>query len=166
MSIRTPQPVIDSEAGALFNPAFCAVLLNKASAGYEAKAGGPMPIIFAFLILPNALHKPTRDALPATTATLMWGWLRDNPLLLLDFADRMRTFQPVTATAITYGLRHTVLSGSLGFLGAANLGRRPRSLYPTTDWLDCIRAADFLGRWFGGTDTDEATTMTRWGVRL
>lgn len=166
MSLGTLQPVIDSETSTLFNPAFCAVLLNKASAGYEAKTGGPMPVIFAFLILPSALHKPTRDALPTTTASFMWGWLRDNPLLLVDFPDRVRTFQPFTSTAITYGLQHTVLTGSLGFLGAANLARRPRSLYPTTDWQDCMKAAEFLGRWFGGTDTDDATTLVRWGVRL
>lgn len=165
MSISTPHPVLDSETSTLFNPAFCAVLINKASAGYEAKAGRAMPVTFAFLILPNALHKPTRDALPSTTASSMWGWLRANPVLLTDFADRVRTFRPLTATAITYGLRHTVLTGSLGSLGPGKLGRRPRALYPTQDWLACLKVAEFLGKWFGVSNTEDATTLAHWGVR-
>ncbi|KRF04356.1 hypothetical protein ASH00_14730 [Arthrobacter sp. Soil782] len=165
MNIRTPQPVLDSETSTLFNPAFCAVLINKASAGYEEKTDRAMPITFAFLILPSALHKPTRDALPSTTASSMWGWLRGNPVLLMDFAERVRALQPLSAAAITYGLQHTVLTGSLGFLKAGSLRRRPRTLHPTGDWLECLKAAEFFGRWFGVSDTDEATTLANWGVR-
>lgn len=163
--MSTAVPALDSETSTLFNPAFCAVLLNKASIGYEARADKALPVIFAFLILPSALHKPTRDALPSTTASSMWNWLRANPVLLMDLADRVRTFRPFTAAAITYGLRHAVLTGSLGSIAAGALGRRPRTLYPTEDWLACLKAAEFLGKWFGGTDTDEATTLAQWGVR-
>jgi hypothetical protein len=158
-------PALDSETTALFNPAFCAVLLNRASTTYEEKSGAAMPVTFAFLLLPSALHKPTRDALPSSTASSMWGWLRANPVLLMDFAERVRTFRPLTAAAITYGLQHAVLTGSLGSIAAGQIGRRPRTLYPTQDWLDCLKAAQFLGRWFGGTDADEATTLAQWGVR-
>lgn len=165
MSTTTSLPALDSETSALFNSAFCAVLLNKASAGYEAKAGEAMPITFAFLLLPSALHKPTRDSLPSTSASSMWSWLRGNPVLLMDFADRVRTFRPFTAAAITYGLQHAVLTGSLGSIAAGKMGRRPRTLYPTEDWLACLKAAEFLGRWFGGSDADEPTTLAQWGVR-
>ena len=58
MSIATPVRSADSETSTLFNPAFCALLLTKACAAYEAKAGTAMPVTFAFLILPSALHKP------------------------------------------------------------------------------------------------------------
>jgi hypothetical protein len=166
MSIATPQFAPDSETSTLFNPAFCAVLLAKATVGYgTAAAANAMPLTFAFLILPSALHKPTRDAFPKTTAASTWSWLRGNPLLLMDFADRVRTFQPFTSAAITYGLRHGVLRGSVGALTAGTLGRRPRTLHPTEDWLACMKAAEFLGKWFGGAETDEATTLARWGVR-
>lgn len=165
MSITTSAAALDSETSALFNPAFCAVLLNKASTGYEAKTSQAMPLTFAFLMLPSALHKPTRDALPSTTAASMWSWVRGNPLLLMDFADRVRTFRPFTSAAISYGLRHGVLTGTVGALSAGILGRRPRSLHPTEDWLACLKAAEFLGKWFGGSDTDEATLLAQWGVR-
>jgi hypothetical protein len=161
----TPLPALVSETRTLFNPAFCTVLLNRACRSYEPKAGDAMPITFAFLILPSSLHKPTRDALPPTTASSMWGWLRANPVLLMDFADRIRTFRPFTGAAITYGLQHAVLAGSLGSIAAGKIGRRPRTLYPTEDWTACLKAAEFLGRWFGGSDADEATTLAQWGVR-
>lgn len=166
MSITTPDFAPDSETFTLFNPAFCAVLLTKAAAGYGSVAATRgMPLTFAFLVLPSALHKPTRDALPKTTAASMWSWLRGNPLLLVDFADRVRTFQPFTSAAITYGLRRGVLRCSPGALIAGTLERRPRTLHPTEDWLACVKAAEFLGKWFGGAETDEATTLARWGVR-
>lgn len=164
MSI-TPLPAADSETSTLFNPAFCAILINKACAAYEAKAGAAMPVTFAYLILPTALHKPTRDSLPNTTGSSMWAWLRSNPILLMDFADRVRAFRAFTGVAISYGLQHTVLSGSLGSISAGGLGRRPRTLFPTEDWTDCVRAAAFLGRWFGGSEADEATTLAQWGVK-
>lgn len=164
MSMATP-PSADSETSTLFNPAFCAVLLNKASADYEAKAGTAMPITFAFLVLPSSLHKPTRRALPATTAASMWGWIGSNPDLVMDFAVRVRTLRPFTGAAITYGLRHSVLTGSLGSIAAGTIGRRPRTLQPTEDWKACVKAAEFLGRWFGGSDADESTILAQWGVR-
>lgn len=165
MSIAAGVSLRDTETRTLFNEAFCALLLNKVSAAYEVKTGQALPITFAFLILPSALHKPTRDALPSTTASSMWGWLGANPEILMDFAERVRKFRPFTAAAIGYGLRHGVLRGSPGAIAAGPIGRRPRTLRPTDDWLACLRAADFLGRWFGGADTDEATTLARWGVR-
>lgn len=156
---------VDSETSALFNPAFCAVLLNKACAAYEAKTGSVMPVTYAFLILPSALHKPTREALPRTTGAAMWAWLRSTPVLLMDFPDRVRAFRSFTAIAITYGLRSTVLVGSPGTIGAGSLKRRPRTLLPTEDWTSCVKAAEFLGRWFAGSNTDEATMLAHWGVK-
>lgn len=163
--MSSPTTVLDSETSTLFNPAFCAVLLNKTCAAFGAKAGEAMPVTFGFLILPSALHKPTRDGLPSTTASSMWSWLRANPVLLMDFVDRVRTFRPFTAAGITYGLTRGVLTGSSGTIAAGSIGRRPRTLHPTDDWQACVKAAEFLGRWFGGSDADEATTLAQWGVR-
>lgn len=165
MSLAVPLAASDSETSTLFNPAFCAVLLNAATKTYETKAGEALPVVYAFLILPSALHKPTRDALPSTTASSMWGWLRANPVLLMDFADRVRTFRPFTAAAIIFGLQHGVLTGPPAAIAAGKVGRRPRALRPTEDWTACFKAAEFLGRWFGGSDADEATTLAQWGVR-
>ncbi len=125
-----------------------------------------MPVTFTFLILPSALHKPTREALPGTTASSMWPWLRTNPIILMDFANRVRTFRDFTGAAITYGMQHGALTGSVGSIAAGQLGRRPRTLLPTVDWADCVKAAEFLGRWFGASDADQATILALWGVKL
>lgn len=163
--MSTPLPILDTETSTLFNPAFCAVLLHRATKEYTSKAGQLMPVTFAFLVLPSALHKPTRDVLPASTATSMWSWLRAHPTILMDLCDRVRGLQPFTANAIVHGLQHGVLLSELGTLGAGTLRRRPKSLRPTSDWLDCVQAAEFLGRWFGGTGADEPTVLAQWGVR-
>lgn len=155
----------ESETTTLFNPAFCALLLNKACAAYESKSDTAMPVTFAFLVLPNALHKPTREALPSTTGSSMWAWLRSNPLILMDLANRIRAFRGFTGAAISFGLQHAVLTSALGSITAGKLARRPRTLLPTDDWNDCIKAAEFLGRWLGGSEADEATTLARWGVK-
>lgn len=165
MSAQTLGPGFGSETSALFNPAFCSVLLHNACKGYSEKADAPMPITIAFLLLPTALHRPTREALPGTTATSMWSWLRENPVLVMDLPDRVRGFRPFTAAAITFGLRHAVLSGTHNGLAAGTVGRRPRTLHPTADWNSCLRAAKFLGKWFGVSDIDEANTLAHWGVQ-
>lgn len=163
--MNSPPTVLDSETSTLFNPAFCAILLNKASKGYEAKAGQPMPVTFTFLILPSALHQPTRDALPSTTASSMWSWLHANPVLMMDFIDRAKALRTFTGAAITYGLQQGALSSTSGAIAAGTLRRRPRTLRPTNDWQACVTAAEFLGKWFGGSGADEATTLARWGVQ-
>lgn len=156
---------LDSESSTLFNPAFCAVLLQRACAEYAAKAQQAMPIVYAFLILPSALHKPTRDELPGRTSASMWPWLREHPLLLMDFPDRARRFRPYTSAAITYGITHTILLSGPGTLTAGTLSRRRANHQPTADWLACQKAAGFLGKWFASTDADEVTTFAQWGVR-
>jgi hypothetical protein len=165
MTIAEITPPRDSETRNLFNPAFCALLLNRMVANYEAKADAPMPLTFAYVGLPAALHQPTRSALPRSTAASMWPWIRSNPVLFLDLGQRVRDFRPFTSSAITFGLRHGVLRGSLGSLAAGTVRRRPRSLRPTADWSSCLDAAEFLGRWFGDSGSDEATMLAQWGVR-
>lgn len=156
---------VESETDVLFNPAFCSALLHKACSSYEAKAETALPVTLAFIVLPSALHLPTREALPTTTASSMWGWIRSNPLLFMDFAERARSFRPFAGTAIAYGLQQGVLIGSVGSIGAGKINRRPRTLFPTRDWTHCMKAADFLGRWLGGSEADESTILAHWGVR-
>ncbi len=157
--------VLNAERNALFNPAFCAALVNKACASFVGKAQVPLPLAYVYIILPSALHKPSRDQLPSTTAASMWPWIRDNPLLFADISERVITFRVLTSEAIVFGLRQGVLHNTNGGLTSASLKRRPRSLRPTADWGECMKAADFLGRWFAASDSDQATTLAHWGFR-
>jgi hypothetical protein len=155
----------DAEASALFNPAFCSVVLNKACVGYASKADAAMPLTFAYLILSCALHRPTREALPRTTAASMAGWLRDAPLIRVDLSTRVRALRDITSQAILYGLGHGVLASQGGDLRGGSLKRRPRTLRPTEDWQSCLSAGEFLGKWFASSGSDEATLLAQWGMR-
>jgi hypothetical protein len=156
---------VDTEASALFNPAFCSVVLNKACVGYASKADAAMPLTFAYLILPCALHRPTREALPRTMVASMAGWLRDTPLIRVDLANRVQTLRDITSRAILYGLGHGVLVSQDGDLRAGSLERQPRTLRPTDDWRRCLSAGAFLGKWCAGSGSDEATLLAQWGLR-
>lgn len=158
-------PLADTEASALFNPAFCAVVLYRACAGFTSKADVPMPLTLAYVVLPSALHRPTREALPRTSAASMVAWLRDNPLLLVNLPGRVRAFRDLTSEAIVFGLTHGMLVTDDGSLRGAALRRRPRTLLPTVDWESCMRTAEFLGKWIASSGNDEATTLAQWGLR-
>lgn len=157
---------MESEAASLFNPAFCAVLLNRAVREYEKKSDLAFPLTYAFLILPSALHTQTRKHLPSRVSVSMWPWIRSHPDIMLDFAERARNLQPFISDAIKFGLQYGVLTSGQWSLYSGKLERRPRSFLPTTDWQDCLYAAEFLGRWFGSSEMDELTMMTLWGVKL
>lgn len=161
---RTPA-FADTEASALFNPAFCSVVLNKACLGHASKADGAMPLTFAYLILPCALHRPTREALPRTAAASMAGWLRNTPLIRVDLPNRVQALRDTTSQAILYGLGHGILVSQDGDLRGGSLERRPRTLRPTDDWQRCLSAGEFLGKWFAGSGSDEATLLALWGLR-
>lgn len=155
----------DDEAAALFNPAFCGALVNRACAAFVDKTDAPLPLTYAYIILPASLHKQTRENLPKTAATSMWAWIRENPLLFVDIAERVTDFKELTSEAILFGVRHGVLrSDDFGLL-PSRLKRRPQSLRPTEDWESCMKTAVFLGKWFATSDSDEATTLARWGFR-
>lgn len=155
----------DTEASALFNAAFCSVVLNRACAGFATKSDLAMPLTLAYLMLPAALHRPTREALPGTSAASIPNWLRDNPLILMDLPQRVRALRGIASRAIVYGLSRTVLIADEGALRAGSLRRRPRTLRPTDDWEACLRSAQFLGRWIANSGSDEATTLAQWGLR-
>lgn len=156
---------LSSEAESLFNPAFCAVLLNKASSAFETHGGNSLPFVYAYLIIPLALHSPTRQALPQRTTSSMWAWVRDNPETLMDFPDRVQELRPVVGAAILFAIRHSSLTIINGGLSSKPLKRQPRSLRPTDDWRSCVHASGFLGRWFASVKVDEPTLLAKWGMR-
>jgi Family of unknown function (DUF6521) len=57
------------EEANLLNPAFCCTALTSSIVGYMGVDAEGMPYPLAFMILPIALHKTTREALPQNTRT-------------------------------------------------------------------------------------------------
>lgn len=158
-------PTFSSETNQLFNPAFCAILLHDAAKNYRKKSENELPVTFAFIVLPNALHQPTRLKLPDRASVSMWAWIRDHPILMSDFSDRVQRLRPYIAASIKFGLQHGVLTGLPGMLAPGDLKRRPKTMVPTDDWEKCRKSASFIGKWLAISKADEATMLALWGLR-
>lgn len=164
-SLRPWQERAGEEAN-LFNPAFCALLLARAAEAYRAKRGEGLPYALAFAVLPAILHAETRDALPRSIRAVMHNWAGERAAALANFGDLARRVAPITKEAILFGLLHGKLALTAGAISA---GPRPFparevAMEATAETQDCVRAATFLGRWFGVSGS-AAMILATWGLR-
>jgi hypothetical protein len=154
------------EEEALFNAAFVSVLLSEAAKQYDEKSGRhAMPVILPYLVAPLALHRPTREKLPARVTAQMGEWVRAHPELLVDLGDRARSLRPLVSAGVCFGLRHGVLQTADGGLRAGHMQRRPHRMARSADVDSCVARAGFLGRWFA-QQGDAVTTLAMWGLRV
>ncbi len=98
-----------SEEARNLNPAFCGELLFRAISDYRKLKPQPFSFALSFLILPIALHKPTRDHLPGRASTAFVGWLADHGPLLAQLPDRVLRLVPVTREALLFLVQHNEL---------------------------------------------------------
>jgi hypothetical protein len=152
------------EQAALFNPAFMSVLVHDVSKDHVEKAGVGLPVVLAFLAVPLVLHRPSRDALPATVASQMSEWVRAHPDLLLGLPSRARSLRDLVSAGICFGLKYQVLGGEDNRITPETLKRRPRNMQRTSETDACRAKAAFLGRWFAGQG-DSPTLLAMWGLR-
>lgn len=131
----------------MLNPALLAVLLASAAHDYEkAKEKERMPWPLGFLVLPLALHRPTRIELPKNTRTHLSTWIRRHPLLRAGFPARAAAMVPLTREGIRFGLR----VGVLDIDGSTIRGDETNQ--PAGELGQLIRAAALVGRWLATTD--------------
>ena len=155
------------EEASLFNPAFCATLLAKATGDYSKKASRPFPFALSFLLLPIVLHRGTRSSLPGSTITSLLPWIQENRKELVDFAIRVSRLRDITREALLFGVQHQMLA--LTSDGDLTVGPEHRSatirrtsLF-TDEARECVDRAGFIGRWFSTAGTT-ATIYANWGV--
>jgi len=153
------------ELANLFNPAFCAVVLQNAIRGYhkEAKQGMPFPLLL--LVLPLVLHASTRRALPATTRTKLHVWLQAQPEVRVGFAARARHMVPYTKEALAFGIQTQIIQ-ILDDGSFIRIQRKLRSIsWPShLEVATCYEKAYFIGRWLAQAG-EVATIYTMWGIR-
>lgn len=99
-----------SEVANLLNPPFCATLLGWAARGFATDREGGLPWLFAFLIVPLILHKPTRRLAPKTKVSKFQTWVQSNPSVLVGFAERARQVVPHVRETIVFGLASGLLT--------------------------------------------------------
>lgn len=153
------------EERALFNAAFLALLVRRATDEHERRSGGrPFPTMLAYLALPLALHGPTRRQLPSNVTAQMGEWIHAHPDAAAGLGDRARALRPLVSAGLRLGLAQGVLTADAGALRANALPRRPRGMARSTEVDQCIDKAGFLGRWFS-EQPDPVTTLALWGLR-
>ncbi|MET4023885.1 three component ABC system middle component [Bradyrhizobium sp. S3.2.12] len=91
-----------SEEARNLNPAFCGELIFRAMVDYRRIKPRPFSFALSFVILPIALHKPTRDQLPGKASTAFVGWLADHGPSLAQLPDRVLRLAPVTREALSF----------------------------------------------------------------
>jgi hypothetical protein len=154
------------EEAHLFNPGFLSLLVWSTVAGYREVTGEGLPFELVFVALPLSLHKPTREALPVNPRTSLATWLERNAYFRVGFAERAKGLALFTREAILFASTHGLLAPVEG--GRLLSSPRPRTLSPylrgaTEEVRDCVKRAEFVGRWFGTAGTP-TTIMDLWGV--
>lgn len=151
----------------LLNAAFCSVVMSQAATGYTEVVPAGMPFVCAFLVLPTALHKGTRDALPRTTRTSLAAWINENFEFRISFPGRVEALIPFAREGILFSIHHgqVVLTDS----GLLLPGRKPTSLdrfltSATEEVRSCIQRGRFIGKWFASVGSLQ-TLLALWGVR-
>lgn len=153
------------EEVALFNPAFIALLARRAADDHERRSDGrPLPAMLVYLVVPLALHGPTRRSLPSNVTAQMGEWIRAHPEALAGLGERARSLRPLVSAGVRLALSRGLLRSEAGALRANRLGRRPRGMARTAEIDECIDKAGFLGRWFA-EQPDAVTTLALWGLR-
>jgi hypothetical protein len=138
----------------LLNPAFCGRLLGLAVHEHGA---APMPFATALLILPLALHKATREALPRSPVrSPLITWVGENQQVRLGLAGRVQRTLPSTREALLFlSIRNVIAFEGDGIRCARPVGRS--SVTDTDEVRRCATAARFLGRWLSRAGTPEST---------
>ncbi len=151
------------EVANLFNPAFCAVLLQSSIKGFQSQQDRGMPYPLLFLVLPIVLHSYTREILPKSTATKMHVWLQEHPEVRIGFVERSRNLVPYTKEALIFGVRTGIIA--VGSDGSFTRVQRVLKTPGTDSYIDrLVKRTDFLGRWL--TQIEEPSNIfTMWGIR-
>lgn len=152
------------EIANLLNPAFGSLLIRETAVEYEKTTKVGLPYAVAFLVLPLSLHRPTREALPSTSKSLLHAWIQEHPAIQALVPERTRRLRLFSREAILFGLQNGVLKvAEDGRLQNARKGKVSFS-NDAVDARNALAAAGLLGRWFGKV-SDPSLIFAMWGMR-
>lgn len=121
-----------------------------------------MPLALSFVLVPLALHPPTREVLPRSIRSSFPSWIRSHQELTVGFGGRAAALTPYVREAT----RLALVRGAVRVVGTGLApGERLRFPRPMTDDLTaCLKASAFLGRWLA-TAGSTASVFVLLGVR-
>jgi len=148
----------------LFNPAFCGGLLYNSLKEFKKHNSSGIPYSLVLLILPLSLHKSTREKLCKYSRRHLLRILDENPEMLINFPDRVRSLLPYTMEALGLLLQYEAIH--INEHGHIDVGlKRVKKLTKSTDeTLMCQKAAILVGKHFSRIN-DRVTIYTTLGIR-
>jgi|SRR5262245_36051096 len=139
-----------SEEANNLNPAFCGELIFRAIREFHREQQRPLGLPLAFLVLPIALHAPTRERLPGNVSAIFGAWVAEQGPYLADLPDRVARLVPISREGLLFLMQHKAIAVDEGGVvpGAEPLKISAKLDKITEDTADARRAAALLGRWF------------------
>jgi Family of unknown function (DUF6521) len=155
------------EVANLFNPAFCALALHNAIAGFEEKVSQGMAYELAFLLLPLVLHRATREALPTRTSSKLHVWIQAHEQVRVGLVKRVAAMVPTTKEGLLFAMQRQILQVNDDGLLVTSIVQQKSSFEPPgpSDTQECLERAAFLGRWFG-VSGNSSSVLAAWGVQF
>jgi len=135
------------QTAAILNPAILAAVTGWCARRYENECGSPLPWELAYLVAPLALHRATREAMPATPRTHFSAWVNEHAGVLAGYASRARSFAPYVREGLRHGIRVGLLEIYAEGLISATIPKTARPVRET-EQADIVRVAGTVGVWF------------------
>jgi hypothetical protein len=139
-----------SEEANNLNPAFCGELIFRTIREFHRTHQRPLALPLTFLVLPIALHAPTRGRLPGNVSAMFGAWVAEQGPYLADLPDRVARLVPVSREGLLFLIQHKAVAIDDGGVvpGDAPLRIGAKLDKITEDTADARRAAALIGRGF------------------
>ncbi len=151
------------ESQALFNPAFCGLILHYGIRAYEKGTGTGLPFSLSPIVLTFALSERLRRTLPRTTRTRFPVWARATPELRVQLGGRVRAVVPLAREGMLFLMQHGAVQISKD-ARVKSVSRRLRgtSAYSESneDVAECMEGSRLIAGLFGQIDEEETIFMT------
>ena len=131
----------------LLNPALIGLTIAHAAGGYMQVANTSMPWPISFLVPPLILHRPTREALPASTRTHFATWISRHPLLIAGFPRRSQAMVEPTREALRLAFRGQLLRLNEGGILPSSL-----AIPAGGEVQQLARTSSLVGRWLASLE--------------
>ncbi|NPU93355.1 MAG: hypothetical protein HPY82_15705 [Gammaproteobacteria bacterium] len=100
----------------MFNPAFCAAIINRVAMGYQQAADQGIPYSLTFIALPLILHPNSSQFIPVKANSRMHAWVLNTPEVIFGFEERARSIAPIVRESVAFGVQNKIIAYSKGAL--------------------------------------------------
>jgi Family of unknown function (DUF6521) len=161
MRVWNQRPV---EIRNLFNPAFCGLVLFRATVAFDEEDSRGLPFSLMPLILPICLHKQSREIFATNPRGYFLKLVASHPQLLVGFGKRAQEMLPFTLEAL--GMLHYLSAIEVQPNGRlkANVKSVRKTITGSLETQEIQKVAKYLGKAFGRIG-DRVTIYATMGVR-